>query len=37
MWVPNSAGGDSLVAHRGVVGLGTLNMWPEYQAGLGEV
>jgi hypothetical protein len=27
------AGGDSLVAHRGVVGPGT-DMWPECQAGL---
>jgi len=27
------AGGDSLVAHRGVVGPGA-DLWPEYQAGL---
>ncbi len=30
---PVAAGGDSLVAHRGVVGPGT-DMWPECQAGL---
>ena len=30
---PVVAGGDSLVAHRGVVGPGT-DMWPECQAGL---
>ncbi len=30
---PVMAGGDSLVAHRGVVGPGT-DMWPGNQAGL---
>jgi hypothetical protein len=33
---PVAAGGDSLVAHRGVVGPGT-DMWPECQAGLQRV
>jgi hypothetical protein len=32
---PVEAGGDSLVAHRGVVGPGFV-LWPDFQAGLRE-
>jgi hypothetical protein len=32
---PVAAGGDSLVAHRGVVGP-EFSVWPDFQAGLHE-